>query len=362
MDADHSSTFGVEYLKRNSGLFAPREPSLGHELPMLSLGEREESSNCTVAGEIVGRVGTSTTHLVCFWIQRTRGIKEYKHLNEFHPNGRHYLDAALTFLRDVAANFRGPGSVTVVWAMHDDASIEPEVILALMAKGVYTLAHSTLPLIQEHVFYVPNFHFISSKGFRDILSSLHSSKKFEKRKKTVFWRGVTTGSLFNGTDHPLKSCSELPRVRAARIAKSAAWLDFGITSAVQICEGHDSVIHADGISKGHSVESEWAASRGILDIDGNVDAWGQFWRLACGSVVFKVKSHYVNYFSGYFFAGKHFIEIKPDLSDLREKTSRITSVNQEDVASFKRMTSAASFTAQNLNYEKIVQRDRKSVV
>ena len=63
--------------------------------------------------------------------------------------------------------------------------------------------------------------------------------------------------------------------------------------------------------------------RGILDVDGNVDAWGSRWRFSTNSVVFKVKTDYVNHYSGALVDGVHLIQISEDLTDLKLKTSII---------------------------------------
>jgi hypothetical protein len=41
-------------------------------------------------------------------------------------------------------------------------------------------------------------------------------------------------------------------------------------------------------------EIHWLGFRGVLDVDGNTNAWGLLWRLGSGSTVFHIKSEYCN--------------------------------------------------------------------
>ena len=56
-------------------------------------------------------------------------------------------------------------------------------------------------------------------------------------------------------------------------------------------------------------EVEWANSSGILDVDGNVNAWGLYWRLASGSTIFKVESEYISSYTEHALPFVHYIPI-----------------------------------------------------
>ena len=71
-------------------------------------------------------------------------------------------------------------------------------------------------------------------------------------------------------------------------------------------------------------EVRWAEHRGILDIDGNVNAWGLFWRLASGSVVFKVDSPHTNAYIERMQPWVHYLPIYANLSNLQEMTALVT--------------------------------------
>ena len=125
------------------------------------------------------------------------------------------------------------------------------------------------------------------------------------------WRGATTGYH--------NKCEELPRVKMCSKALNLTWVDAKLIRTIQFCyyktnltNFRPSLLHLRG---DHLPELEWSNYRGILDIDGNVNAWGLFWRLASGSVVFKVESKYLNAYITKMVPWVHYIPIKEDLSD-----------------------------------------------
>ena len=82
---------------------------------------------------------------------------------------------------------------------------------------------------------------------------------------------------------------------------------------------------------GFKKETEWVKHRGILDIDGNVNAWGLFWRLASGSVLFKVESEFTNLYAQHMVPWYHYIPIARDLSDLKAVTKLVTLTPSNDI-------------------------------
>jgi len=63
----------------------------------------------------------------------------------------------------------------------------------------------------------------------------------------------------------------------------------------------------------------------VIEIDGNVDAWGNRWRMISGSVVFRVESLYISSFTEHQIPYEHFIPIAANFSDLKKNTKIITS-------------------------------------
>ena len=76
---------------------------------------------------------------------------------------------------------------------------------------------------------------------------------------------------------------------------------------------------------------QWMKYRGIIEIDGNVDAWGNYWRMVSGSVIFRVESPYISSFTEHQIPHEHYIPIAANFSNLRSSTKIITSTVPTDI-------------------------------
>ena len=119
-----------------------------------------------------------------------------------------------------------------------------------------------------------------------------------------------------------------------KVAEGTPWLDVKITNYIQICHGKPY------IPGNRTKEVDWPLHRGIIDVDGNVNAWGLFWRLASGSVIFKTTSHFTNYYISQLRPWVHFVPLADDLSDLVTRTALVMDDNAvsmlEEIASYAR--------------------------
>ena len=225
------------------------------------------------------------------------------------------------FLRDVGASYKGTPTV-VFFKSEDDATIPAEVQRNLSSHGFAYLAHSfsfennsrisKSVAKKDGLIFQPDFHFIEHDGFSKTIRKLrHESKPYSSKLPIVFWRGSNTGSS--------QTCRDLNRVKMCTLAKNFGWLDLKITQNLQLCSEDD----LRPILSNRTHELEWSNHKGILDIDGHVSAWGLFWRLGSGSVVFRVESPYVNAYILKMKPFVHYIPIKKDLSDLGLMTSAV---------------------------------------
>lgn len=233
-----------------------------------------------------------------------------------------YKEEQLNFLKDVAnhhaLNFTGP----ILFMSDDDGTLSCETEKAVYDSGGIVFSHSHLKTgfdcYEKYVVFQPDYHFIPHHGFVGTIRDVRKmNTSYFDRIPQVFWRGVTTSWLSN-------NCSDLPRVRLCRRANGMPWVDAKITNCVQICSDGDSCKRIEYLRGGHKKESDWVKHRGILDIDGNVNAWGLFWRLASGSVVFRVESEYTNFYTQQMVPWQHYIPISRDLSDLGAVTKLVT--------------------------------------
>lgn len=281
-----------------------------------------------------------------------------------------YLHRARTFLTDVARSRaeRCTGAVRVescrattfevVWALEDDASVPRDVIEALRARGIIVLAHSVpVERKDDGYAYVPNFHFIKYRGFESLIRRvLDEGSVLARRESAVFWRGSTTGWSCAIDDDACDSsdgCARLTRVRAVVASSSARWLDVGVTHLVQECAVPKRKPRLR--TTAHAPELEWVMHKGILEMDGNVDAWGNRWRMESGSVVFIVKSKFAHYYSDALEDGVHYVGIAADLSDLIERTRIVTNETAENLAKLSQIASnAARLMREKYTYDKVV--------
>ena len=284
------------------------------------------------------------------------------------PLNRSYFKSALRFLRDVASEQRknrGERSgvaIRLLWVIDDDASLPRKLQRELKSLNIFILAHSINAncFTDESVVLAPNFHFIKRDGFKLFLRNLREREiPFDERKSDVFWRGSTSGmstkceveesTRVDGNER-VTACVKLPRVRAVQSSINVPWLDVEITRRVQSCQGQTNVRISPRVSEQH-----WITHKGILEIDGNVDAWGNRWRMESGSVLFLVKSNFKHYYSDKLVDGIHYIGISGDLHDLVEKTKIITNTDGESLTKLRDITANARALMQEFTYERVVK-------
>ena len=353
--------------------------SSGSARVMDALAWRARTRACADVAAVVRRwtgEGRARGHVACFVGRASRRTVAH----EFVAVGERglnvgYLRGALRFLRDaVEVGGEGGGGGAgrnwrAVWALEDDASWPREFVRELRELGVFVLAHSVeVGSVSDEIVFVPNFHFIKKRGFETLIEKLgRDERAFEDRENVVFWRGSTTGVVRSAEDDADvgrrdgrgasttrndELCARLPRVRAALLSNDAPWLDVAITRRVQVCKGHRK---PELSIASRAPESSWIEHKGILEIDGNVDAWGNRWRMESGSVVFLVQSSFKHYYSDKLKDGVHYIGIAPDLSDLVEKTRLVTRSDAESVRRMRDIARNARELMRELTYDRVVE-------
>jgi len=155
--------------------------------------------------------------------------------------------------------------------------------------------HINDPFVQ----LVPDTDFISSKGYERLKNEIDSVDCIWSLKTPkLFWRGSMHGFPYMAYD------SE--GIRSQR----QLLIEWGSRNP-EICDACSS--HTTG-------KDEQLSYKYLVDIDGEVNAWsGLFWKLYSNSVVFKVSSHFEQWYYKRLIPWKHFIPVSGDLSDLNEK-------------------------------------------
>ena len=307
--------------------------NLNRDQHIISWSECKEGC-CEKAQRVVKQTEYTEKNLVCFHLNfRENVVQQYFHLTPFDNVFSHYLSMARKFLENTIA--RGSLSGEVVWRIQDDATINPVSQAEFISARVATVGHSihrNRGNISMYTALVPNFHFIEHNGFSDLsIYAATISAPLSSLRPQVFWAGSTTGVPCRGKHPCNNSCKDLQRYKLVRLSQEIEWLNFSLTNAVQWCQGDEGELRALNMLSKRTNEIEWLQYRGIFDVDGNVDAWGSRWRLATNSVVFQVKSDYINHYSSALMDGEHYIEISESLADLQSKTALVMRTDKESL-------------------------------
>lgn len=288
-------------------------------------------------------------HMACFDVQPTHNVAVHLLVPKRNFTGLDsYLQSGLTFARDLA----GLGAfgthmlhpTTFVMSLSDDSTLPATVLARLKQAGVPLVSHALQGRhLAQHVVLAPDFHFIDNHGFAEIRNYMDQHRTLLADKlPTVFWRGSTTGSPAqhfqpDGDASGLNksaACWALPRVQLAVRARRVAWLDAGISNAVQYCDNDEAaaLLRETGVMGASVPWQGWHNYRGIIEIDGNVNAWGHMWRMSTGSVLFRVQSEWVNSYNVAQKPWVHYVPIESDLSNLGLATSLVLSQDERVLA------------------------------
>jgi len=137
------------------------------------------------------------------------------------------------------------------------------------------------------------------------------SKKIDK----VFWRGSTTGGVFNKDNW-----RTFPRAILVLMSmKHPNWIDARFTN---LCQGAEEVEEMEAL-KGEFVQPEDSLKyKYLIDVDGNTCTFPRlFWILASNSLLIKHDSPDVQWFYAALEPNVHYLPCKRDLSDLRKVIS-----------------------------------------
>ncbi len=318
----------------------------------------ERPEGCLGFSKVKGAPFTDN-NLVCFDVDFGSRLQQYyTFLTPFEKRFSFYLGVARDFLVEVGETNKLKRKV--VWMLGDDGTIPSPVLSLIHGVGVASVAHSVNVAINNSTSYttlVPNFHYIQYKGFQDISGRLKAApnKPYAQRKRQLIWAGSTTGLTCRANEPCVRVCDETERVQLVRRFQNISWLNFRLTRAVQSCNGHEEWLRSIDLLRNELPEEYWATHQAILDIDGNVDAWGLLWRLQTGSTVFRVQSSFENYFTKSLSDGIHFISIARDLSNLLEKSTIIRSNERLDQRYLVSVARAAKHLVGGIKYSNVVK-------
>lgn len=160
---------------------------------------------------------------------------------------------------------------------------------------------------------IPDVYYLSRNGYKD---SEEDRVPWENKLNIMYWRGSSTGGHISWSNW-----KSIPRLQLALMSLSHdTVLDAKITDLVQIQEGETGLteyIRHKGLVVDKVPFTEFHRYKYLINVDGNSCAWdSMFLKLKSKSVVFHVESDNIQWYYEHLVPWKHYIPIKPDLSDL----------------------------------------------
>ncbi len=183
--------------------------------------------------------------------------------------------------------------------------------------------HLNDPFVQ----LVPDSDFISSNGYERLRYEIDSVDcLWSQKKQQLFWRGSMHGFPYRRYD------------QEGRKTQRELLIEWSM-------QNHQI---SDAQASHNTSKQEQLGYKYLLDIDGEVNAWsGLFWKLYSNSVVFKVKSHFEQWYYNRLKPWEHYIPVSGDLSDLQEKFEWAVAHDNE----CEQIASAGRVFACGLTYE-----------
>ena len=184
---------------------------------------------------------------------------------------------------------------------------------------------------------IPDPEFFNARAYRSLRARLPSQRPWAERSDKIVYRGATSGKGLRpheATD--LLAKDTLPRIRLCAMLASTPKTDVKIYRIVQSAEpGRDeAMLREAGLMGGLTPTESWLDAKFALDIDGNTNAWSNFYtRLLMGCCVLKVASPagfrqwYYDRLEPYV----HYVPVRADLSDLHDRIDWCRS-NEADCA------------------------------
>ena len=161
------------------------------------------------------------------------------------------------------------------------------------------------------VILIPDSEFLSTQGFVDLKRSIDDDDiPWETKHNTVIWRGGNHGIGYD----TYSARFDIKSKRGKLLNQREAFIH--ITANNSMVSAHF-VNQNDlaSVSRKHMLNYKYQ-----VDIDGEVNAWsGLWWKLYSNSVVFKVASHFQQWYYKLLQPWVHYIPLNANLTDFDEK-------------------------------------------
>jgi hypothetical protein len=201
---------------------------------------------------------------------------------------------------------------------------------------------------------IPDDVFVRTRGYASYRQLARTNRTaWDDRSNWIVWRGLTTGAGIISKETLTADDTDLvARVRLCLTLKDEPDTNVKLHAIAQSSNlPLDTQRLADaGILGDYISPIAWCGLKFAIDIDGNTNAWSNFFtRLLLGCCVLKVASAagYRQWYYGEIEPWIHYVPIKSDLSDLRERIGWC----RENLAECRRIATAGQALAMARDYD-----------
>jgi hypothetical protein len=172
---------------------------------------------------------------------------------------------------------------------------------------------------------VPDPDFFNTKGYAGTRTVAAHAPPWRQRGEEIVWRGATSGiGLRTDDDMSAGNTRLIQRTRLCLALKGVPGVDVAFAEAAPSNDPQldGKRLAAAGLLAGRISGASWAQRRFAIDVDGNTNAWSNlFQRLLLGCCVIKVGSEhdFRQWYYGDLIPWRHYVPVKPDMSDVVEK-------------------------------------------
>jgi hypothetical protein len=229
----------------------------------------------------------------------------------------------------------------------------PEVDVDLYPAFQYPVIAFSRHKNDPTVILLPDPEFIATRGHMGLKEEVDVNDiPWEQKRDRMVWRGGNNGMAYTvyNVDGPQSVMVDAQGTISTRLLNQRELL----------------VWHSQRSAFANVIDAAFAPLSGEtpmtkrdmlrykyqIDVDGEVNAWtGLIWKLYSGSTVFKVDSHYEQWYYSALKPWIHYVPIRGDLKDLDEKIA--WAMANDDLA--RRIADNGRAFAANLTYESVIE-------
>lgn len=204
----------------------------------------------------------------------------------------------------------------------------------------------------KHLLLFPDHEMLAGYDQLEKILSSEADIPWSEKEPRAFWRGATTSGDFAGSGWEL-----FPRSRLIResVKDKASLIDAKFSYVTEPARENKSFMH---FCARHPATTSSLASiedhlvyKYLIDIDGNASTYSRYyWILRSKCLPIKVVSNFKQWYYPGLTAGRHFMPVKEDLSDLKEQ---LAWAKQHDKEAEQIATSSACFAQEALSEDEV---------